>query len=69
MKNGRCATILVPALFSAAISLAIAHLVDAGVQVLGSGPVSTPALIGNLAGLAACALSIWVGARHVYRAR
>jgi hypothetical protein len=68
MKNARLSTrILVPLLFSAAISLAIAHLLDLGYEVLGSEPVSTLAVIGNLAGLVACAASVAVGLRRVSR--
>jgi hypothetical protein len=68
MKNPRFShRLLVPLLFSAAISLALAHLVDLGIQTLGSGSVSTLAVIGNLAGLAACVLSIAYGLRRVSR--
>jgi hypothetical protein len=45
----------------------IGHLVDGGIQVFGSGSVSTFAVVGNLAGLTACALSIWVGYRRISR--
>jgi hypothetical protein len=53
--------ILVPLLLSAAASLLLAHLIDLGLQLFGSAPVSTLAVIGNLAGLATCALAVAVG--------
>jgi hypothetical protein len=56
---------LVPLAFTAVISLAAGHLTDLGVQVLGPGTASTPALIGDLTGLAACALSAWFGVRRL----
>ncbi len=66
MSNERCTpNILVPLAFSAAISLMLGHLVYLGVGLLGSGSVSTLSLIGSLAGVAACALSIWVGFRRI----
>jgi hypothetical protein len=59
--------LLVPLLFSTAVSLALAHLVDLSIQVLGSAPISTLAVIGNLAGLSACILSIAIGVRRISR--
>jgi hypothetical protein len=53
-------------LLTAVVSLTAAHLVDLGTMTFGSGPVSTWAVIGNLAGLAACAASAWFGARRVF---
>jgi hypothetical protein len=53
-------------LLTAVVSLTAAHLVDLGAMTFGSGPVSTWAVIGNLAGLAACAASAWFGARRVF---
>jgi hypothetical protein len=55
--------------FTAVISLASAHLVDLGSQILGSGPASTPALIGDIAGLICCAISAAYGLRRVRGAR
>jgi hypothetical protein len=64
MTNSRCtSSILIPLAFSAAISL----LVGLGIGLLGSGSVSTLSLVGSLAGLAACAFSIWVGFRRISR--
>jgi hypothetical protein len=54
---------------SAVFSLAAGHLVDLGAQVLGPGPASTPAVVGDLAGLAACAGSAWLGVRGLRRLR
>jgi hypothetical protein len=70
MKNGRISpnTLIIVAL-TAVVSLAAGHLVDLGTQVLGSGPASTPALIGDIAGLAACAISARFGWRHIGRSR
>ena len=68
MKNPRFSDrLLIPLALTAVISLAVGHLTDLGVQMLGSGPTSTPALIGDLAGLSACALCVWVGMRRVPR--
>jgi hypothetical protein len=53
-------------LLTAVISLTFAHLVDLGTMTIGSGSVSTWALIGHLAGLAACAASGWFGVRRVF---
>jgi hypothetical protein len=56
-------------LLTAVVSLTAAHLVDLGTMTFGSGPVSTWAVIGNLAGLAACAASAWFGARRLSLSR
>jgi hypothetical protein len=56
---------LVVLALTAVFSLAAAHLVDLGSQVLGSGPASTPALIGDIAGLICCAVSAAYGLRRV----
>lgn len=66
MKNG-CFThnALVVVALTAVVSLAAAHLVGLGDQVLGSGPTSTFALVGNIAGLIACAASAWFGVRQL----
>jgi hypothetical protein len=53
-------------LLTAVVSLTVAHLVGLGTMTLGSAPVSTWALVGNLAGLAACGASGWFGARRVF---
>jgi hypothetical protein len=66
MKNRRITTngLIILAL-TAVFSLAAAHLVDLGTQLLGSGPTSTFALVGDIAGLLACAVSARFGLRHV----
>jgi hypothetical protein len=48
-------------------SLACAQAIDLGSQFLGSGPASTPALIGDAAGLLGCALSARFGLRRLHR--
>jgi hypothetical protein len=50
-------------------SLAAGRLTDLGAQLLASGPASTPALIGDGAGLIACALSALYGLRRLSRSR
>jgi hypothetical protein len=66
MFNERCTfNILVPLAFSAAISLMLGQLIDLGIQLVGSGSISTLSPIGNLAGVAGCAISIWVGFRRI----
>jgi hypothetical protein len=70
MTNERCTfNILVPLAFSAAISLMLGQLIDLSIQLFGSGSISTPSLIGGLAGVAGCALSIWAGFRRISRGR
>ncbi|HEX4306485.1 MAG TPA: hypothetical protein VHZ54_10635 [Solirubrobacterales bacterium] len=59
---------IVPLAFTAAISLALGHAVDLGEQTLGSGPVSTAAVIGDLAGLLCCVASVVLGLRLLRRA-
>ena len=68
MRNGRLtpAGLMMVAL-TAVFSLAAAHLTDLGIQVLGSGPASTPALIGDVLGLLACAVSARFGFRRLSR--
>jgi hypothetical protein len=68
MRNGRLTSngLIIIAL-TAVFSLAAGHLTDLGAQLLGSGPASTPALIGDGAGLIACALSARYGLRHLSR--
>jgi hypothetical protein len=53
---------------TAVFSLAFAHMVDLGSQLLGAEPASTLALIGDAAGLLACALSARLGLRHLHGA-
>jgi hypothetical protein len=66
MTHERCTpNILVPLAFSAAIALMLGHLVYLGVGLFGGGSVTTLSLIGSLAGVAGCALSIWVGFRRI----
>jgi hypothetical protein len=68
MRNRRLTTdALIGIALTAVFSLAAGHLVDLGSQVLGSGPASTPALVGDIAGLVACAASAWFGVRHLCR--
>jgi hypothetical protein len=56
MTNGRLTPngLIIIAL-TAVFSLAAAHLTDLGTRMLGSGAASTPALIGDVLGLLACA--------------
>jgi hypothetical protein len=54
---------LVALAFGAVISLTVGHLIDLGVQTLGSGPASTAAVVGDLAGVAACLVSVALGLR------
>jgi hypothetical protein len=54
---------------TAVFSLAAGHLADLGAQLLGAGPALTPVLIGDGAGLIACALSALYGLRGLSRAR
>jgi hypothetical protein len=68
MTNERCTfNILVPLAFSAAVSLMLGQLADLGVHLLGTGSISTLSLVGDAAGVAGCALSIWVGFRRISR--
>jgi hypothetical protein len=57
---------LVVVLLTAVVSLASAQLVALGTEALGSGPVSTFAVVGNVAGLVACAGSAWLGFRRLH---
>jgi hypothetical protein len=68
MRNGRLTPngLIILAL-TAVFSLAAGHLTDLGAQILGSGPASTPALVGDAAGLLACAVSARFGLRHLSR--
>jgi hypothetical protein len=58
MRNGRLTSdgLIIVAL-TAVFSLAAGHLTDLGAQVLGSGEPSTLVLVGDVAGLIACAIS------------
>jgi hypothetical protein len=68
MRNGRLTTnALIGIALTAVFSLAAGHLVDLGGQLLGPGHASTPALVGDIAGLVACAASAWFGLRHLCR--
>jgi hypothetical protein len=70
MRNGRLtSTGLITIAFTAVFSLAAGHLTDLSAQLLGSGPASTPALIGDGAGLIACALSALYGLRRLSHAK
>ena len=66
MRNGRLTTnALIGIALTAVFSLTAGLLVDFGSQVTGSGPTSTPALIGDIAGLLACGASAWFGVRRL----
>ena len=67
-KSCRAVNILVPLLFSAVVSLLVGNLVHLGTWLLGSDPISTLSLVGSLAGVATCSLSLWFGLRRVFRA-
>ena len=54
---------------TAVFSLACAQAIDLGSQIFGSGTASTPALLGDAAGLLGCALSARFGLRRLYRAQ
>jgi hypothetical protein len=58
---------LIALAFSAVISLTIGHLVDLAAQTLSSGPTSTAAVIGDLAGILACLASVLLGLRFYRR--
>jgi hypothetical protein len=70
MRNGRLTSngLIVIAL-TAVFSLTAGHLIDLGTQILGSGPASTLALVGDVAGLIACAISARFGLRHLFRSQ
>jgi hypothetical protein len=66
MRNGRLTTnALIGIALTAVFSLTAGHLVDLGSQVLGTGPASTPAVVGDIAGLLACGASAWFGLRRL----
>ena len=68
MKNGRFTSNgLILVALTAVVSLAAAHLVGLGTQLLGSEPSSTFSLVGNIAGAIACAASAWFGVRRLSR--
>jgi hypothetical protein len=70
MKNARLTSSgLIILALTAVVSLAAGHLTDLGEQLLGSGPVSTPALIGDVAGLVACGISAAYGWRYTRRSQ
>ncbi len=48
---------------TAVVSLVIGDSIDLGTQLLGAGPASTPAIVGDLAALFACAASVTLGVR------
>jgi hypothetical protein len=54
-------------LLTGVFSLTVAHLIDLGNLTFGSGPVSTWAVVGDLAGLVGCAASAWFGVRRLQR--
>jgi hypothetical protein len=61
----RTPDILVPLAFSAAISLLLGHLTYLAIGLLGAGSITTLSLIGSLAGVAACTVSLLVGFRRI----
>lgn len=66
MTNERCnSNLLVPLAFSAAISLLLGHLAYLAIGLLGDGSITTLSLIGSLAGVAACTLSLLIGFRRI----
>jgi hypothetical protein len=70
MRNRRLTpTGLIVIALTAVFSLAAGHATDLGAQLLSSGPPSTPALAGDVAGLIACAVSAGYGLRHLDRSR
>jgi hypothetical protein len=70
MKNARfTSTGLVILALTGVVSLAAGHLTDLGEQLLGSGPISTPALIGDVVGLITCGISAWYGWRYIARSQ
>jgi hypothetical protein len=70
MKNARLtSTGLVILALTGVVSLAAGHLTDLGEQLLGSGPVSTLALVGDVLGLITCAISAWYGWRYIARSK
>jgi hypothetical protein len=52
---------------TAVVSLVIGHSIDLGNQVLGSGPASTAATVGDIAALIGCVLSVALGRRFAAR--
>ena len=70
MRNGRFTPngLLIIAL-TAVFSLAAAHLTELGSQLIGPGAPSTPALVGDVAGLIACTISARYGLRHLSRSK
>jgi hypothetical protein len=68
MRN-RCLTLdfLVIVALTAIFSLAAGHLTDLAAQIFSSGGPTTPALIGDVAGLIACAASALYGVRSLRR--
>jgi hypothetical protein len=66
MRNGRLTSNgLVIIALTAVFSLATGHLIALGTELLGSGPASTLALVGDIAALLACAVSARFGVRHL----
>jgi hypothetical protein len=70
MRNRRLTThALIGITLTAVFSLAATHLVDLGSQVSGSGHASTLDLVGDIAGLVACAVSARFGIHHLSRSQ
>jgi hypothetical protein len=66
MTNQRCTpSILVPLAFSAAISLLLGHLAYLAIGAFGGGSITTLSLVGSLAGVVACAMSLAYGFRRI----
>ena len=68
MKTPRLTSnVLVAIALSAVFSLAIAHGIDLARLAFGSGPTSSWAIAGSVAGLITCAISAVYGLRHMHR--
>jgi hypothetical protein len=66
-KKGPITHLLIIVACTGVVSLVIAHGIDLGTQVLGSGPASTGAIVGDVAGLLGCAISVLLGWRFASR--
>jgi hypothetical protein len=64
MKKRRSIShLLIVVACSAVVSLVIGDSIDLGTQLLGPGPASTAAIVGDLAALLGCTLSVTLGVR------
>lgn len=55
--------LLIAVACTAVVSLVIGNSIDLGNQLLGAGPASTLAIVGDLAALLGCAVSVTLGVR------